>query len=153
MHAYRLAKAQYAALDGEGARLYGGRWNSRGVAMVYLASSASLALVELLVHLNPGVIPPEMVLLTIEIPDDIASETLHPLPGDWNLDPPPLACQMAGDRWARSARSAIMRVPSVIVPMESNLLLNPLHPESRRINTIKTESFPFDSRFFHTRGR
>jgi RES domain-containing protein len=148
MRAYRLAKVQYTALDGEGARLYGGRWNSEGVAMVYLSSSAALAALEYLVHLEPGMLPRDLVLLTVEIPDDIEPNVMDPLLPDWNQYPAPNGCQAAGDEWVRSAQSTVILVPSVVVPMENNILLNPAHPDNQRIKIVETTPFPMDARFY-----
>ena len=150
MRAYRLAKAQYAALDGEGARLYGGRWNSVGVAMVYLSSSAALAVLEYLVHLDPSMLPRDLVLLTVEIPDNIGLDRWDPLPSNWSQHPTPSECHLMGDEWIRSARSAAVLVPSVIVPMENNILLNPAHSDARRIAIVETNPFPIDARFSRT---
>lgn len=152
MQAYRIAKTKYLSLDGEGARLYGGRWNSKGVAVAYLSTSIALALVENLVHFELGMLPPDMSLITIEIPDDIMIETLEPLPDDWDSPDDAPECRTAGDIWVRSMRSLLLRVPSVIVPREYNLLFNPAHPDSARI-TITSEPFPIDPRLYRAHSR
>jgi len=149
MHVYRLAKREYSALDGEGARLYGGRWNSAGHAMVYTAGSQSLALLELLVHTELDMMPNNMVLMTVNIPDDITIETLKPLPRGWRRLPAPAGCHRAGDEWLRSGRTAILAVPSVVVPEEHNYLINPQHPQSGLIKVVKREPFAFDPRLFN----
>lgn len=150
MRAYRIAKAKYPSLDGEGARLYGGRWNNKGVAIAYLSTSIALALVENLVHFELGMMPPEMILITVEIPNDITTESLETLPDDWNSPDDAPGCRAAGDEWVRSMHSALLLVPSVIVPKEYNILLNPSHPDSTRL-TINTEPFPIDPRLHRSR--
>ncbi|MEX2081250.1 MAG: RES family NAD+ phosphorylase, partial [Dehalococcoidia bacterium] len=129
---WRLTKRRYAhdALSGEGARLYGGRWNPRGVALVYTSGSQSLAILELLVHLDLEQVPPDMVAIPIDIPDSLAMDTLEPesLPGDWRRYPAPAALARLGADWAESGHAAVLRVPSALVPEEWNYLLSPSHP-------------------------
>ncbi|MEO6046919.1 MAG: RES family NAD+ phosphorylase [Candidatus Kapaibacterium sp.] len=148
MYGWRLAKAKYQVLDGEGARLYGGRWNSRGNPVVYLAGSVSLALLELLVHTDLDIMPSDILLLKIEIPDNAMVEELNPVPKNWRQIPAPPACQKAGDDWIISGRSAVLSVPSIVIPEERNYLLNPRHPDSGRIIIIEKNQFSFDPRLF-----
>jgi RES domain-containing protein len=148
MQVYRLAKQAYSVLDGEGARLYGGRWNSPGHAVVYTAGSRALALLELLVHTELDTMPSGMVLLTVEVPERIVVEELRPLPRAWHRLPAPPACHKAGDLWVASGRSAVLAVPSVVIHKEHNYLINPGHPDSRAIKVVKREPFSFDTRLF-----
>jgi RES domain-containing protein len=146
MRLWRLAKAIYPQLDGEGARLFGGRWNSAGTAMIYTASSLALAVVEALVHLNPDQIPDDLMAFEIDIPDDISTELLSPLPKNWRKTPAPSACQRAGDTWIRSGRTAILIVPSAVIPNEKNYLLNPKHEDMGKVRVVRRERFAFDGR-------
>jgi RES domain-containing protein len=146
--AYRLSRRAYVALDGEGARLYGGRWNPKGVPMVYAASTLSLAALECLVHFAPSTLPTSYVSVAIEIPDDVPTEewTVVKLPKNWAETPAPASLQALGARWVREARTAVLLVPSAVIPGERNVLLNPRHPDAERIHGGKPLAFGFDSR-------
>jgi len=146
--AWRIVKAKHAAtaFSGEGAAKTGGRWNSRGVPVVYTSSAKSLAALESLVHLNP---PVRFKYVALRIKFERAIVKIVPpraLPPDWRVEPPPPSTKRLGDAWAREARSAVLAVPSVIVPGEPNYLLNPAHPDFRKIRIGKPERFTFDSR-------
>jgi len=146
--AWRIVKKKHAAtaFSGKGAASTGGRWNSRGVAVVYTSSTRSLAALENLVHLNPPV-QFHYVLFRIEFPAALI-EHFPPkaLPGNWRKEPPPPAAQKIGDAWVREARSAVLALPSVIVSGEPNYLLNPAHPDFKKITICKPERFSFDPR-------
>lgn len=147
--AWRIVKARRAetAFDGEGARLSGGRWNSPGIAMVYTSASAALAVLEMLVHLGQGDVLPSYVLIACSFKDSLV-ETADPddLPANWLAYPASPDLQSVGDEWISSTRSAVLRVPSVIVPRESNFLLNPSHPDFRRVRIGTPEPFGLDLR-------
>lgn len=144
MRVYRLARAPFAALDGEGARLYGGRWNTPGRALIYAAASPSLAVLEILVHLDlpPELVPDDYRLLTIKVPDDLPLKRLETIPAD------PAACRAAGDAFLQDGSRAALAVPSVVVPQEHNLLINPAHPLAGQIRTIQNDPFAIDARLF-----
>lgn len=135
------------AFDGEGARLYGGRWNSPGTRMVYTAEHASLAVLELLVHLHDVRQVARYSLLRARVPDRWV-EVLDParLPAGWRAHPAPAALQEIGDEWAASRRSLALRVPSAVVPDEGNYLLNPAHREFRRVAIGPPQAFALDPR-------
>ena len=138
--AWRLCRAPYADLSGEGARLYGGRWSSPGRPLVYAASSAALAVLEVRVHLDlpPHLVPDDYVLLEIDLAD-LALETLTRLPED------PRAF---GDDWLRTQRSPVLQVPSVIVPESMNLLLNPAHSGAAAARIVASRPFDFGQRLW-----
>jgi len=145
--AWRLVKAQHAAtaFDGEGARLYGGRWNSMGVRVVYVSFSKSLAALEILVHLKLPVTS-KYVAIPVQFADVLVDVfPVKKLPVGWNAEPPPAAAQQIGDRWVKEERSAILALPSVITG-ETNYLLNPAHPDFKRIAIGSPEPFSFDPR-------
>ena len=146
--AFRIVRESYAAtaFTGEGAALYGGRWNSPGARVVYTSASASLAALETLVHLNPAM-RFKYVVFSIEF-DERLVEKLPPasLPTGWRDEPPPPATKRLGDAWVKQARSAVLELPSVIIPGESNYLLNTSHPDFKSITIGKAEAFSFDSR-------
>lgn len=141
MPVWRLAREAHAALDGEGARIFGGRWTSPGRPMIYTASSAALAVLEVRVHLDLplDMVPRDFQLMSVELADMDIEE----LPSG-SIDDP----MSFGDRWLREGQSPAIRVPSIIVPEEWNLLINPLHPAARGIKVASRRSFRFDPRLF-----
>ena len=132
------------ALDAEGARRFGGRWNAPGVPMVYAAASPGLAVLEVLVHLDlpPQMIPPDYRLLAVHVPDDAPMEALDVLPDTAE------ACRGMGDAFLRAGLALALRVPSAIVPQETNTLLNPLHPAAVGLAIVRDDPFVFDPRLF-----
>ncbi len=151
IRAWRLVKSRYAstAFDGEGARRQGGRWNSEGTRVVYTASTLSLAALELLVHADVEDMPADMVAIPVDIPKSVRVETveLPALPRRWRrFDPPPRECRDLGDAWVASGRTVALAVPSVVVPMERNYLLNPAHRDFAKLAIGKPERFAFDTR-------
>ena len=144
--AWRMVKEKHAATAflGEGAWLYGGRWNSAGTRVVYTSGSQALAALESLVHLNPPVIF-KYLAIPIEF-DDALVEKVAALPADWTEEPPPPATKAIGDLWVKKARSAVLELPSVIILGEPNYLLNPAHPDFQKIIIGKPQPFSFDPR-------
>jgi RES domain-containing protein len=138
--AWRLCRAPFADLMGEGAHRYGGRWNRPGRPVIYAASSAALAVLEVRVHLDlpPDLLPDDYLLLTIDL-RDLAIEEVVALP----VDP-----AVFGDAWLRERRSPVLQVPSLIVPESPNLLLNPAHPDAERASIIARRRFIFDQRLW-----
>lgn len=148
---WRIDRPGRDAFSGEGARLFGGRWNSPGVAVVYLSAHLSLAALEILVHQRP--LTPRGKYLAWEIRwDDAQTERLpaKALPPRWRESPPGPASMAIGDEWARAERSLILAVPSTIVPEEENYLLNPAHPDFQRLRIPKPIDFAFDPRLLST---
>ncbi|HWZ04947.1 MAG TPA: RES family NAD+ phosphorylase [Mucilaginibacter sp.] len=145
---YRLTRCVYAEdLSGTGGRLFGGRWHSMGKPAIYLASSAALALLEVLVHLQPLMIPDDYCLLEMEVPEDSISQvSIDYLPSNWKDISAPMELKEFGDAFLKRRAHLLMKVPSSIVPMEYNYLLNPLHPDIKKVRVLKKEPFDFDSR-------
>jgi RES domain-containing protein len=148
--AWRLCRSVHAAgaFSGEGARRYGGRWNSRGVPMVYCSSSLALAAIELFVHLDPSQAPPDLVSVSATLPEGEPARTiaLEELPPDWQAET--VATRELGDGWIRSASSLALRVPSVPIRSDWNVLLNPLHPLIAEVQLDAPQPFVFDARMF-----
>ena len=144
---WRLTKAQYAAsaFDGEGARLYGGRWNSPGHAVVYLAGSLALAALEILVHVKSQRELEGYVKFRVQAPEDFVSEVAA-LPPNWQQGRAPDETRAIGDAWLEAAETPLLRVPSAIIPEEHNYLLNPRHPRFGEVIMGKAEPFSFDLR-------
>lgn len=148
MELWRIAREAHAALDGEGARLYGARWTPRGTPAVYASSHLSLAALEYLVHIDAEDAPDDLIALHIGVPDDVTELACSPssLPADWRQTPPPLECQEIGGEWAGRGEALLLRVPSVLVPEESNVLVNPLHPDAVGVRVVGSRSFSYDIR-------
>ncbi len=146
---WRITKEVHAklAFSGEGARLFGGRWNSRGTALIYTAQSQSLAVLEMMVHLDSPELLHRYVLFEVSITSSLV-EVLDAAksPQDWKANPAPQEVQAIGDDWVRSRRAPVLRVPSALVPSECSFLLNPAHPDFRKLHFGEPLPFQFDSR-------
>lgn len=151
---WRLVKAgrELGAWDGEGAFRFGGRWNSKGVRVVYASSSVSLALLEVLVHLDPGMELPALRVLPAELPAELVSDL--PAEGrktrvrgeDFSFPYSLHESRKIGDEWAEGGWGVGLRVPSVVVPNEVNYVLNPGHPDFHRIRFGRPMVFALDER-------
>lgn len=152
MKVWRLTSERHArhAFDGEGSRRYGGRFNHPGDAVVYCSASLSLAALELLVHLEPSHVPHDRVAIPATIPPNVPLRelTLDELPGNWREYPAPEELKDLGSAWIRAGETAVLVVPSAIVPMERNVLLNPNHPDMGRVEMGAPEPFAFDPRLW-----
>jgi RES domain-containing protein len=137
-------------LSGAGAKITGGRWNEPGIPMLYAAGSRALACLETVVHLNAAGLPLNRYLVEIELPDDLwsaaQSETSASLPVGWDAEPAGRVSIGFGSGWAKSRRSLLLLVPSVIVPEESNILINPQHPDHPRLRARKVRKWLYDPR-------
>lgn len=152
MRFWRICRSRYAAegATGEGARLYGGRWNSRGVRIVYASTSLALAAVETFVNLEPNLRPADLVSIEGEIPDRVKVGRLDPtrLPERWQ-ESRDESLRNFGDDWIRDGRTAALLVPSAAIPGEWNVLLNPMHRDFPKIRFLDAVPFAFDTRMFH----
>lgn len=146
---WRIVKSALAAraFDGQGARSYGGRWNSPGTGVVYTAQSEALAALELLVHLQSSRLLRSYASISARFDDALVDAVASSsLPVRWREYPAPAALQEIGDRWVAEQRSAVLRVPSAIVPAEFNYLLNPAHRDFAKVAIGKPSRFEFDRR-------
>jgi RES domain-containing protein len=145
---WRLVTRRYArsAFSGEGARLYGGRWNPKGLRVVYTSESLSLALLEMLVQDEP--LRARYVTIAARIPKAVRIERIKPeeLPARWRTVASRERLAAIGADWVRRAASAVLAVPSAVIPAETNYLLNPLHSEFRRIEIGKAQELITDLR-------
>ena len=146
---WRIISAEYKndAFSGEGARINGGRWNSKGVSVVYTAGSLSLALIEMLVNLPA----PKLLQKFVRIPLSFDTSLIHSitedqLPSDWNSRPASPSTKAVGDAWVKDEISPVLKVPSVVVPEESNYIINPNHPEYNKISIGEPIVYFFDPR-------
>jgi RES domain-containing protein len=145
----RVARAK-SAFTGEGARIYGGRWNSRGTAVIYVSEHESLAALELLVHLTPLIPDARYLSFRLEWEDKLTSQlSVKNLPPNWNAEPPGLETMQIGDEWVRTGKSVAIAVPSVLSASEMNYLLNPKHPDFKKIKISEPLEYRFDSRLLH----
>ena len=147
MIVYRIARQRYAQdLSGTGARLYGGRWNSKGVALLYTAESRALAAMELAVHIDLSDLPDDLQLITLELPTE--AEVYQALLVDnWDQHPPDPRTMIIGDTFVSDGKQLVMQVPSVVVRGEYNYLINPAHEQFNRIKIADVSPFFFDERF------
>jgi RES domain-containing protein len=149
---YRILRKPYSKkpIDGEGAYRFGGRWSSAGTRLAYTAEHLSLAMIEYFIHIDPDDPPKDLVAVTAEVPDSVSRTLIssRQLPANWRQSPSPPELAEIGDRFVRGRRAAILVVPSALAPAESNLLINPRHPEFSRIRLRSVEAFDYDPRFF-----
>ena len=136
-------------LSGAGAKASGGRWNSPGMALVYASESIALAVHETVVHLRSAGLPLNRYLVRIDIPEALWSARQKlAAPAGWDAQPHGVPSVMAGDAWLKAAASALLVVPSVIVPEERNVLINPAHPDSAGVTATMLRRWDYDSRLF-----
>lgn len=151
MKLWRICRGIHAAgaFSGDGARLFGGRWNSQGVRIVYASSSLALAALETFVHLEPNLRPDDLVSIEAEIPEGLATERLDPrsLPRKW-YELRDDSLRNIGDRWIHAGKTVALHVPSAAIRGEWNALLNPAHRDFRKLHIDKPKAFAFDLRMF-----
>ena len=148
--AWRIVKQKHAkdAFSGEGARRYGGRWNSKGTAVVYTAQSQSLAALEIMVHAEFPELLEHYVAIPVAIEESLIDKVnVSKLPKDWRAYPASRAVRAFGDDWVASGASVVLQVPSVVIPSESNFLLNPAHRDFAKLEIGEATAFEFDPRF------
>jgi RES domain-containing protein len=149
MQLWRLVKTRYAAtaFDGEGARIYGGRWNSPGTRVAYASSNSALAVLEVLVPMTAGSVLAGYSLIRAHVPDSLVEELpASALPRRWRAFPVPPEVQAIGDAWVRSGRALALRVPSAIVEGSYNVLINPEHATFSQFVVEARQPFGFDPR-------
>jgi RES domain-containing protein len=148
---YRILRKPYSKkpLDGEGAYRYGGRWSSSGVRLAYTAEHLSLAMIEYFVHIDADDAPRDLVVITADVPDGVSRAAISEkrLPANWRQSPAPPGLAAIGDGFVSGCRAAVLIVPSVIAPAESNWLMNPRHPDFSKIRVRPPEKFRYDARF------
>ncbi len=147
--AWRIVESRYKnkAFSGDGARLFGGRWNSKGLAVIYTAGSLALASIEMVVNLPSPKLLEAFVCIPVNFDADLV-EILLPekYPRNWQHRPISPETKAIGDRWIQQLRSPVLRVPSVIVPEEFNYLINPAHPDFAKIEIGQPVVYHFDPR-------
>ncbi len=148
-HVYRIAPARHAHdLLGTGARLAGGRWNKKDIPVIYASESRALAALEYLVHTPLTNIPANLQIITVSIPAAIKVKQINisDLPSGWNLYPAQFVTIELGTNWVISGEYLLLRVPSAVIPHEYNIIINPSHPDMRKVQIVTTEDFNYDDR-------
>ena len=150
--AWRIAKQTHhsTGLSGEGARLYGGRWNPVGTPVIYVAESLSLATLEIIVHLeNEQLLYSHFVKIPVTFDDSLVfSLSRKKLPRDWDSLPSSGSTQKIGQKWIERAKYAILKIPSTVTREEHNFVINPAHPGYSAIEFGEPQRFDFDERLF-----
>jgi RES domain-containing protein len=154
MLVWRIASVAYAAFDGEGARRYGSRWTRKGLPVVFASATLSLAALERFVHTDPDLEAIDLVAVSMEIGASVAIEAVDAgdLPEDWRAYPAPPALAGIGERWLQAARTAVLSIPSAVIPHERNFILNPAHADFAKLKTHTAEAFSFDPRMWRKKG-
>jgi RES domain-containing protein len=150
INAWRLVKAKHVdtAFSGVGARLAGGRWNHPGTPVVYVSSTMALAVLELFVHLDRrSRTTLRLASIPVRIPDELVADR-PALPPGWRAEPPPKATKDLGTAWLRAGSSCALRIPSAIVPVEDNLMLDPDHPDFQTIEIGTPQPYSLDPRLW-----
>lgn len=147
MEVYRLALAKHANLNGVGGIYGAGRWHHRGQPIIYAGQSRSICVLERFVHEDPAHMP-KLKLLTIHIPDNTSMQQVveKQLPKHWDLIPESSVSRDFGSQWLKDAQSAILKLPSAIVPNEYNYLINPNHSDAQKIRILDATDFYYDPR-------
>jgi RES domain-containing protein len=150
MIVYRLSKSKFSRdLTGKGAERSGGRWNSKGVAMIYAGESRALCTTEIAVHTPLGNIPFDYEIISIQIPDALIGEVnVNSLPEGWNYIPHSRLTQDIGGRFFSDNLHLVLKVPSVVVQGDYNYLINPNHKDISKVKILEVERFNFDERLF-----
>ncbi len=150
MMVYRISKSKYIKdLTGTGAKLFGGRWNPKGYAVLYASINRSLAALEYLIHVDPKTVPRNLKLLALELPNDsiekFDKKAFLKISKKKNSS---LLFKEEGKNWIESKKSLLLEVPSIIIPDEKNILINPSHKLIDKVKIKSVDKFEFDERFF-----
>lgn len=149
MHIFRIAKTRYVNdLSGEGARLYGGRWNKVGDPMIYFSEYLSLSLLEIIVHVDYGKLPLDYSFLKVEIPDVTVKSigSIDFIKPKWTTEEAVTQLQMFGSNWLKRQESLALKVPSAVLQRENNILINPLHKDFKKLKIIEIDKMDLDPR-------
>lgn len=153
MRLWRITTAAHALFDGKGARRYGSRWTPKGLAVVYTSATLSLAALERFVHTDPDLEPMALVAVSVDADSAVSIQSLEAadLTVDWRTYPALHSLARIGAEWVTEARTAILAVPSAVIPHERNYLLNPRHSDFGRLTIGRAEPFSFDLRMWKKR--
>lgn len=139
------------AFSGDGSHKHGGRWNSRGYRVIYVADSLALATLEILVHGVPYETLKRFYCIPAKIPEDLIEQVNQKkLSANWRKDPPPATLQKIGNKWVKDNQSAVLKVPSAVIPVEFNYMINPKHPDVSKIKIGPKQRHALDVRLART---
>jgi len=144
------ARRKQTAFTGEGPWRYGARWNSPGIRVIYVSEHQSTSALEVFANRTPFILEAQYTAFHLEWPDNLTE--IFPrkqLPANWRIHPPPMETREIGDRWVKEQRSAVLALPSVVSPADMNFLLNPGHPDFKKIKISKPVEYRFDSRLLN----
>ena len=151
MIVYRICRSVYANdLAGSGARLVGGRWNSKGIPVVYTSGTRSLAVLEVLVHIPAAMVPKDFVIISVQIPDSLSVEEVSWKQLKTEIEKSGIHANFSklGNDWVKKMNTPVLKVPSIVVKDEFNYIINPAHPTCKEIKILEQRSFSFDPRLF-----
>ncbi len=149
MFLYRVCRNQYAHdLSGKGSKIHGGRWNSPGIPAIYTSSSKSLAVLEILTNTPPGILQNGFSILELEITGkpSVDEISIKNLPRNWNKYPAPINIAKRGDKWLLGEKNLLLKAPSVVIPSEFNFIINPFHPDIKKVKIVAIEKLNLDER-------
>jgi RES domain-containing protein len=149
MKLYRISLCKYIDdLTGTGAEITGGRWNSKGIRVLYTAQSASLAMLEVVARINNTVVEAPYCMIVLEVPNDSIKEFKSTeLTNTWDNFPAEEQTRLAGDKFVNEQKALLLKVPSIIVPEEHNYIINPAHNRFTDIKVVSKRNISFDKRF------
>ena len=152
---YRISKTKHIKdFSGEGARLYGGRWNLKGTPVIYTSDSTALATLETLVHYPLHLMPSDCSIATVKLPDNLKVFTIAPetLPTRWWINPAPPELAQLGQKWLEQQSTVALVVPSSVIPHGEgrNYILNPRHPDFSEVELMKVTKYDYDERLFQS---
>ena len=150
MRVWRISALAHGAFDGAGGRIASARWNRRGMPIIYTAGSLALAALEFFVHLPPDLMLKRLVAVSADIPESLKRDRIEVanLPAEWRSDRHVERLRDLGMEWLKTARTAVLDVPSAVIPQDRNYLLNPAHPHFSRVRVDPPEPFEFDYRMW-----
>ncbi len=155
MIVFRLCREVYSSdLNGKGAEKSGGRWNSKGIPMLYTSETRALCLAEMMVNLPLNLIPKDFSMVSILVPDELQTHTIkiEQLPSDWKMFPHSYSTQKLGDDFINEGKFIALKVPSVVVPLEYNVIINPRHTDMGKVKIIEVKKFSIDERLIAKSG-
>ncbi len=148
MNVYHVGSQKYASqLTGEGAKLHGGRWNTIGSACIYTSESIALCVLEFAANVSVDLMPPSLAITVLFIPEQSWKEfSGKELPANWQHTPAPTETTLFGSAFLNNAKYLVLKVPSAIIPLEYNYIINPLHADFKKVKLKEVHPFTFDSR-------
>lgn len=148
MKVYHVGSQRYASqLSGEGAKLHGGRWNSIGTPCIYTSESIALSVLEFAANVSVDLMPASLAITVYFIPDQSWKEfSANELPKNWQSTPAPAGTKLFGSEFLSNAKYLVLKVPSAVIPLEYNYIINPLHPDFKKVKLKEVHPFTFDTR-------